>query len=219
MKITKLSHSCLLVEMPEPVNRTALFDPGVYSEKWIDINSLVYLDDIIITHEHADHLSIPLLQQLLEKFPEVRITAPPAVVMQLKQQSIFSTSEPYEGIVQFESPHEQEGLLFNTPEQSGYHYLDRLSHPGDSHSFTETCPLLALPVTAPWGATVLAIDLALRLRPTHIVPIHDWHWRDEARAHIYERLQELFEGQGIVFIPAEDGRPFVVHQDGSVEHK
>ena len=42
MKITKLGHSCLLVELP---GRTALFDPGVYRTG--DINTIPQLDDIV----------------------------------------------------------------------------------------------------------------------------------------------------------------------------
>ncbi len=210
MKITKLGHSCLLVEMPEPVNRTALFDPGIFSEEFISVDSLVYLDDIIITHEHEDHLSVPLVQKLLDKFQEVRITAPPAVVRQLKEHSIFSTSEPYEGIEHFESPHEDGGLLFNTPEQRGVHYLGMLTHPGDSHSFKETCPILALPVTAPWGSVVKAVELTVQLQPRYVIPIHDWHWNDDARSQMYQRLGQIFNDKGIQFMGAPNGEPFVI---------
>ncbi len=210
MKITKLGHSCLLVEMPEPVNRTALFDPGAFSEEYVDIESLLYLDDIIITHEHADHLSVPLVQKLLDKFPEVRITAPPAVVRLLKAQSIFSTSEPYEGIEHFESPHEDGGLLFNTPEQRGVHYLRMLTHPGDGHSFKETCSILAMPVTAPLGSVVSALELTVQLQPRYVIPIHDWHWSNEARTQMYQRLNQIFSDKGIQFIDAQNGEPFVI---------
>ncbi|HSH55598.1 MAG TPA: MBL fold metallo-hydrolase [Candidatus Limnocylindrales bacterium] len=210
MKITKLSHSCLLVEMPEPVSRTVLFDPGMMSEPLVDVESLVYLDDIIITHGHPDHLSIPLVQKLLQKFPEVRITAPPSVVVELKQHDVFATSEAYEGIQFFKSLHEQGDPLFETPEQIGVHYLGMLSHPGDSHSFTETCPILALPVTAPWGAAVRAVNLTIELKPTYVLPIHDWHWSEAAREQMYGRLEQILTPQGIEFIPLKDGEPYVI---------
>ena len=58
MKITKFVHSCILVETPE---RVGLFDPGVFSERAFNPETLQKLDDIIITHKHQDHLlfSIP----------------------------------------------------------------------------------------------------------------------------------------------------------------
>lgn len=208
MKITKLGHSCLLVEMPDPVNRTALFDPGVMSE--VDVDSLEYLDDIFITHIHADHLDTGLIKQLVEKFPAAHITTTPEAVQQLLDEGIDATSTPPEGVRFFESPHEEVEPLFPTPPEIGIHYLDTLSHPGDSHRFSETMPILALPVTAPWGATVTAAKLALELKPKYIVPIHDWHWRDEARTRMYDQLEKLFAEKGITFISAVNGEPFVL---------
>ncbi len=210
MKITKFVHSCLLVEMPEPVNRTALFDPGVMSESALNVDSLVYLDDIIITHNHADHLSVDLIKKLVAKFPDVRITSTKQAVEQLQQAGITASYDPPEGITFFDAPHENVEPLFPVSEQIGVHYLNMLSHPGDSHSFNETRDILALPVTAPWGATVTAVQLALKLQPKFVIPIHDWHWRPDAQAHMYAPLEKAFAEQGITFIKAVDGEAFVL---------
>jgi L-ascorbate metabolism protein UlaG (beta-lactamase superfamily) len=210
MKITKLEHSCLLVEMPAPVNRTALFDPGVMSEPYVDVGSLEFLDDIFITHVHGDHLSIDLVKKLVEKFPGVRITAPKEVADQLAGEGIKAGSDAPEGVVFFDSPHENVEPLFPTPEELGFHYLDLLSDPGDSHSFSETKAILALPVTAPWGATTRAVNLALELKPKYIIPIHDWHYRNEARQSTYENLEKLFAQHGITFLKMENGKPVVL---------
>jgi L-ascorbate metabolism protein UlaG (beta-lactamase superfamily) len=209
MKITKLGHSCLLVEMPNPTNRTALFDPGIMST--VDVDSLEYLDDIIITHSHSDHFDIDLIKKLVAKFPGVHITAPDDVVEQLNTESIAATSAASEGIDLFESPHEYGApLIPKPPLEIGVHYLDMLSHPGDSHSFTETKQVLALPVQAPWGSTLNAVRLATELKPKVIIPVHDWHWRDEARQQAYDRLEQLFTEQGIIFIKPVSGEPFVL---------
>ncbi|HSH18468.1 MAG TPA: MBL fold metallo-hydrolase [Candidatus Saccharimonadales bacterium] len=210
MKITKLEHSCLLVEMPAPVNRTVLFDPGMMSEPFVDIDSLMYLDDIIITHSHGDHMAPALVKKLLGKFPDVRITGSSEVVAALKQDDILATSEEFEGVAFFDSPHEEVSPMFPQPEQIGVHYLDKLSHPGDSHSFTQTKAILALPVTAPWGSTVKAVRLAIDLKPQHIIPIHDWHWKDEARRQMYDGLEQVFAKNGITFHKLENGKPVVI---------
>lgn len=210
MKITKFEHSCLLVEMPGPVNRTALFDPGVMSEPFVDIDSLEYLDDIFITHSHSDHMSIPLIKKLLEKFPNVRITGPREVVAKLKQEGVLATSEEFDGVEFFDSKHANVLPLFEPPEEIGYHYLDKLSHPGDSHSFTETKSILALPVTAPWGSMLNAVKLGIELHPEYIVPIHDWHWRPEAKEQAYERMKDVFGKEGITFVPLENGKAVVL---------
>ena len=210
MKITKLEHSCLLVEMPAPVDRTVLFDPGVMSEPFVDVDSLEYLDDIFITHGHPDHCYPPLIKKLRDKFPDARITAPAEVVAQLQEQGIEASSDAPDGVVFFESPHEEVRPTFPLPEQIGYHYLDVLTDPGDSHSFSETKAILALPITAPWGATVRAVNLALELKPKYILPIHDWHWRQEAKQQTYDSLEKLFADKGIQFLKLENGKPVVI---------
>ena len=150
MKITKFVQSCLLVETPE---RTGLFDPGSMSVGHLNPVNLTKLDDIIITHKHQDHFDIDLVKQLVAKFPKVRITTTPEVVEELKGQGITATAKLSEGIVFFDSPHEKIKPYFpdEPPQEIGVHYLGLLSHPGDSHSFTETKAILALPVQAPWG--------------------------------------------------------------------
>lgn len=210
MKITKFEQSCLLVEMPAPINRTALFDPGMMSEASLNVKNLEYLDDIIITHGHGDHFSLNLVKQLVDKFPEVHITAPPEVVNELKDNGISASPEPSSGISMFDSPHESVQPLFESPQQFGIHYLDLLSHPGDSHSFSETKQVLALPVTAPWGSTIKAINLALELKPVFVLPIHDWHWREEARAQMYNAMEELFTKNDIKFVSLETAEPVVL---------
>lgn len=213
MKITKFIHSCLLVEMPGPVNQTALFDPGVMSEPAIDIDRLEFLDHIIISHNHADHMSIPLIQRLVSKFPDVHITATAEATEQLKAEGIEAVNIETFGIIFFDSPHEDVSPMFPTPQQIGIHYLDLLTHPGDSHSFHETKAILALPVTAPWGSTIRAVQLALELKPKYIIPIHDWHWNDEAREQTYTGLENLFAERGITFLKPRTGEAIVIDTD------
>lgn len=205
MKVTKFVHACLLVETP---GRVALFDPGSMSTPNIDIDGLDHLDDIFITHEHGDHMDIPFIKKLVAKFPNVRITTTSAAVKQLADQAIKAGDRPSDGVVFFDSPHESVAPLFGEPpEEVGIHYLDVLSHPGDSHSFKETKAILALPVAAPWGSTIKALNLALELKPRHVLPIHDWHWRDEAREQSYGMFERILGEQGITFYKLQTGQP------------
>jgi L-ascorbate metabolism protein UlaG (beta-lactamase superfamily) len=73
------------------------------------------------------------------------------------------------------------------------------------HHFESTTDILALPIQAPWGATTDAVELALRLKPKIIIPIHDWMWKEGFRQAMYERLQEYFKQKGIDFKPLETG--------------
>lgn len=210
MRITKFEHSCLLVEMSAPQNRTALFDPGIMSESALDVNALEFLDDIIITHSHADHISMTLVKALVAKFPAVSITAPAEVVDLLEKADITASNDPSSGITFFVAPHESVEPLFPTPEQNGIHYLDLLSNPGDSHTFNESKAVLALPITAPWGSTVTAVNLALKLKPKYILPIHDWHWRPEARDQMFATMEQFFAKNDITFVMLKTGIPVVL---------
>lgn len=205
MKITKYVHSCLLIETPESA---AIIDPGVFS--WesglLVVDALTRLDDIIITHEHPDHMHLPFIKALTARFPKARITTNPAVAAVLKEAgftNVYTQSGQYAEL--FETAHESTEPLGPTPEHTGVHYAGQLTHPGDSHHFTETKDILALPVTAPWGTLMRAAELGASLHPRYIIPIHDWHWNDSARASCYSRLEAFFQGRGIQFIVIQDG--------------
>jgi L-ascorbate metabolism protein UlaG (beta-lactamase superfamily) len=210
MKITKFVHSCLLVEMPEPTSRTVLFDPGSMSRDMLEKHDLQYLDDIVITHNHGDHMDIALIKELVQKFPGVRILATAQAIDQLKEQGIEATDVAPEGMQLFDAPHAPLEPMGVTPQEHGVHYLEKLTHPGDSHTFSETMPVLALPVQAPWGSTIAALKLALELRPQYVIPIHDMHRKEQAQAVMYQNLQNVFKTNGITFIKPVDGEPFVL---------
>lgn len=202
MHITKFVHACLVVETPD---RIAVFDPGVMSEQALHLDLLSQVDDIIITHSHGDHFSRNLVKALVEKFPNVRITAPSDVVAALAEEGIAASDQPSDGIIFFDSPHESVEPMFPTPQQIGVHYLDQFTHPGDSHSFHETKAVLALPITAPWGSSVRALNLALNMRPQYVIPIHDWHWREEARQQTYDTFEKILAEHNIIFLKPETG--------------
>jgi L-ascorbate metabolism protein UlaG (beta-lactamase superfamily) len=58
---------------------------------------------------------------------------------------------------------------------------------------------------APWGDLTEAVELAVRLKPEIVVPIHDWHWKDEVRTGIYSRVEAYLKSQQITFIPLQTG--------------
>lgn len=204
MRITKFIHSCLLVETSD---RAALFDPGNYSAEVVPVDAIERLDDIFITHVHPDHCDPALIKKLVARFPAVRITSTPEVVAMLAQEGIVASDQPPRGVQFFEAPHEGIApMMPQPPQQSGIHYLNVFSDPGDSHSFRETKAILALPVQAPWGSTMRAAQLAVQLRPQHVLPIHDWQWSDAARSQTYERLEQLLGEQGIAFYKLATGQ-------------
>jgi L-ascorbate metabolism protein UlaG (beta-lactamase superfamily) len=191
---------------------TFLIDPGVYSWDsgiWSTI-SRPAITGILVTHEHADHLHTPFLQALVDTYPNATVHTNQSTASLLTAQGFDNVAaEPPEGATYFTAPHE-EILLSARPENNGVHIANTLTHPGDSHSFTETKRVLALPLTAPWGSVVDAIRLATALKPEVIIPIHDWHWREAALLPFYDRLEAHFGEQGIRFIKAINGHSYEV---------
>lgn len=207
MRITKLVHSCLLVD---DEGRVALFDPGEFSTELLAQQTIGRLDDLIISHEHGDHCDVPAIAALLTAHPETAVTAPAAVLQLLKDSGVKVKHTTSPATQTFSAPHEGTPPFISPPEATGVHYLGKLSHAGDSHHFSETKAILALAISAPWGSTDAAVQLALQLKPRYIIPIHDWHWRDEVRDGMYARLEKLFAAEGITFISPVNGKPFEI---------
>lgn len=201
MKITKFVHSCLLVEED---NKKILIDPGNYSAPALDLNSLSDLSYLLITHEHQDHFYLPLIKEILAKFPNVKIISNSSVAKILGIQGIQVTTGGDDFIQLEEAPHEK---IFMGPSPQNVKFVvgGKLTDPGDCLHFQSTTEILALPVQAPWGSTTEAVELAQKLKPKVIIPIHDWHWNTEARENMYKRLEEYFGKSGIKFISMQTG--------------
>jgi len=208
MIITKHSHSCLLIK---EANQTILIDPGnyTYEEKALDINSLEKLDYILITHEHPDHMYIPFIKELIEKFPDLKIITNASAVNVLKEAHIEASMEGSHEIQISPTPHER---VFGVvpPENIQFSLFEKLTHPGDSLHFTLSTPILALPLQAPWCSLTEAVEYAVSQKPKVVIPIHDWHWNEKAREGFYERLTKYFGDNGIEFNPLGRGEELTV---------
>lgn len=207
MVISKHVHSCLLVK---DKGKMILIDPGEYSyeEKALDVRLLPQLDSILITHEHADHMFIPSIKEILQKFPTAVILSNQSVRNILAKENI-ETVDSLEGVMMTNIPHEK---IFggDVPENVQFDIFKTLTHPGDSLQIKTSLPVLALPVQAPWGSLVSAVEKAIILKPKVIIPIHDWHWNDKAREMFYARLKEYFAQFHIDFKSLKTGEEVTV---------
>jgi len=210
MKISKYLHSCLLIQKD---GISILIDPGsfTFEENALRVDTLEKLDFILITHEHQDHMSVPLLKKILEKFPDVRIITNGAAADLLAKDGIAASIQGTEFIELVPIPHEK--VLTLVPHNTLFHVFGELTHPGDSFQFTETRDVLALPIQAPWGSMVQALEKAAALKPKLVIPIHDWHWKDEARKRLYKMAATYLRDQGVEeFRGLEDGESIdIIH--------
>ena len=214
MKITKYIHSCLLIEKD---GTSVLVDPGSYTleEDALPVEDLESLDVVLITHEHEDHMSIPLLRRILGRFPNVKIVTNGTVADLLAKEGVPATIQLPEFVQMEESLHER--VLAVAPHNSLFHIFGEVTHPGDSFQFTESKEILALPVQAPWGSMVQALEktVSLNLKPKLVIPIHDWHWSEKARHRAYETIENYLREHGIPeFRGLEDGESIdIIHSE------
>lgn len=204
MKVTKFVHSCLLVE---DQGTTILIDPGIYSTPSLNLDTISNLDYLLVTHEHADHMDTEFIKKLATKFPQLKVVSNESIKEILGKEGVLVQTTSDEIVELTSVNHEQVFGMAQMCQNVMVTVFGKLSHPGDSFSFAQTADILALPLQAPWGDLTQAAELATKLNPKIIVPIHDWHWKDEVRQQFYERLTQYFAGQNIQFISLENGVP------------
>ncbi|MCL1588297.1 MAG: MBL fold metallo-hydrolase, partial [Actinomycetia bacterium] len=178
--ITKLMHACLLVEAN---GRRILLDPGIFThqDERFDLSMVEGVDRVLITHEHADHVSVDLVQGVLERSNDAVVETTESLATILAGEGIEAVTE---GTPQFAAPHERIPIGPG-PQNTGFHVEGVLSHPGDSHSFVESMPILAMPFTAPWGSLVDGVDRTRLVNPRFVIPIHDWAISPGGRDFMY----------------------------------
>lgn len=191
MKITKIGHCCLLLELVNSAGKNIriLTDPGEWNP---GAEKLSNIDLILITHEHSDHLHVQTVKELLVNNPQVRIITNPSVGKILDQEGVkyeivshLQTSIVDEiEIAGFGEKHAEVYPSIIPVENTGYLINGELFHPGDA--FTDPAKpvrILALPVAGPWMKISEAIDYAKKLKPRYAFPMHDGMLKYHGAAH------------------------------------
>ncbi len=212
MKLTKLVHSCLLVET---AGKKALVDPGNYS--WqsglVRPENLTDIDIVVITHNHPDHLDESFVRAIYAASPNAQWYGTLQAVNQLGGFGITAQSESHNDDVRFiTSEHANlSPWVTEQPEHTSYVLFNEILIGGDCHTLTNNhgARIFAGAVSGgPWGAVVgyTKMIAAMSPQPEIVVPLHDWHWNDEARQAIYARLPEVMNRLGATFVALENGQ-------------
>ena len=210
MKLTKFVHSCVLVEHE---GKTILFDPGIFS--WnsglVTVEKLPKIDTVVVSHKHADHCAEPFVRALVQAFPDAEWFAPLDIHEELQSWGVTTVSDKSNDTIETVigahapvSPFAEQVYNLVT------HWRNVVTHPGDTHDFAASKDVLLLPIQAPWGTTIRAVELANELKPKYILPIHDWMWREEWKNTTYDRLEQLFANGPTTFLRPTDGQPIEV---------
>lgn len=193
MKITKLGHCCLLIEIR---GVRFLTDPGNYTTLQNEIKNI---DAIVISHEHTDHLHIESVKIVLKNNPSAIIISNSAVGKILEKENI-----PYTKVVNGEEylvkdvpisghgdKHAPIYQGYEQTENTGYFFDKKLFYPGDAFTkIDEKIDVLAFPIAGPWLNIQQAMDYVLETKPRVAIPVHDGGL--VKNTGIVKRLPELY---------------------------
>lgn len=213
MKCTKLIHSCLIVEKD---GKKALVDPGLFS--WesgvVDPLSLDEIDYVLVTHAHADHLEERFARAIHEHSPGAVWYGTKEVEEKLAPLGIkVHLSSTLSDVRFIDSEHADLTPWAPTPkDHTSFVLFDSLLVSGDTQSLSSLhgADILAGAFTAPWGSAVGFFRMieGLDQRPRIVIPLHDWHMRDEARELLYGSARKLCEERDILFLAPQHGVQF-----------
>jgi len=197
--ITKLVHACLLVEVND---QRILIDPGSFSwnDERLNLSMVEGVDRVLITHEHPDHVSFDFVRGVLERSNGALVETTASLAEILATEGIEAVTT---GSAHFVAPHERIPSGPG-PQNIGFHVEGVLSHPGDSHSFVETMPILAMPFAAPWGSLTSGVDRTRLVRPRIVVPIHDWFLSEGGQSFMYRLAEAALDHDGIDLVIVEN---------------
>lgn len=212
MKVTKLGHCCLLLEVN---GKRILTDPGIFTVE--QHSALKNIDIIIITHEHGDHLHTQSLQSVLENNPQATVVSNSSVKSILKDWGIEcevcegKAKNQYKDILiqatggEHAEIYEERGQV---PTVS-YYINQQLFLPGDSYEIPEhAVEILALPIAGPWCRIADAIKFALAISPQYAFPVHDALLSKAGWEVTVKHPQTVLTEAGSKFISLRDGEEY-----------
>ena len=208
MRITKLGHSCLLIEEN---NARILTDPGLFSSGH---ENLINIDAILITHEHPDHCDPESLFTILSKNPSAIVYTNSGVAEILKKAGIpYRLLEHNQSTivkdVNIEGFGENHAIIYPSipvAKNTGYLIGNRIFTPGDSYTIPgKQIEILALPVWAPWLKISEAIDYAKQVKPKVAFPIHDSVLNTAGSTVSHKWPGQVLPEAGIEWIIIENG--------------
>jgi L-ascorbate metabolism protein UlaG (beta-lactamase superfamily) len=175
MKLTKLGHSCFILDIN---NTRILFDPGVYTVKYATIENI---DIICISHGHADHLDMDLLKEILKNNSPVIITnADVANTLKLEgiEAKVIANGEVINinntVIEAYGEKHIFVRPNFDAGNNIGFLINETFFYPGDNYTLpNKPIEVLAMPSAGPWVKLDEALAYAIKVNPKKVFTVHD----------------------------------------------
>ena len=208
MELTKFGHSCVRIADGD---RRLVIDPGGFSQVEAALDGV---DEVLVTHEHPDHIDVERVTAAAKHNPRLRIWAPApvaALVPQLMDQIVVvAPGQTHEvagiSVRTFGGQHALIHPSIPVIANVGYLLAESVYHPGDS-LLVPPVPVrtLLLPMYAPWGKGAEVIDFAIAVRPSVAYQVHDGFLNDKGVA-LNQGLTEMIAGPyGVDFRRWADG--------------
>lgn len=174
MQLTKYEHACFTVEKD---GQTVVVDPGSFTSDFKSPDSVVC---VVITHNHADHLSEETLSDIIKKNPNAVVVGPADVTKLLTSYDTRTVSSGdnvtignfrldfygnEHAVIHPDMPIDQNvGVLIN----------EKIYFPGDSLTVPDKpVDVLALPVGGPWLKNEESIEFMKSVNAQTAFPTHD----------------------------------------------
>jgi L-ascorbate metabolism protein UlaG (beta-lactamase superfamily) len=175
MKLTKMEHSALLVELG---GQKLFVDPGSFTTALTETAGTVA---VVITHEHADHWTPEQLDRILAMSPDAVIYGPAGVAAAAADYDITvvkagDTVEAGPFTMRFfGGTHAVIHPSIPVVDNIGVLINNELYYAGDSFVVPEGVEVgtLAVPAGAPWLKISEVIDYILAVKPKRSFPVHE----------------------------------------------
>jgi L-ascorbate metabolism protein UlaG (beta-lactamase superfamily) len=197
MRLTKLEHACLIVEIE---GRRLVVDPGSFGAPMIDVADV---DAVVVTHEHPDHWTPDQLGHLLATNPGMTIYGPAGVASAAADFDVHVVADgetievgPFD-LAFHGSRHAVIHESIPVVDNVGVLVDGRLFYPGDAFTVPPVpVEILAAPVGAPWLKIAEAMDYVTAIGATTVFPTHERTLSDSGLAMHFDRLRSSAESVG-----------------------
>lgn len=175
MRITKYSHACVRLDDGE---RGLLIDPGVWATREVYDG----IDEVLVTHEHVDHVDVEALTELAARSSSLRVHAPASVAELLTGLGdavhVVAPGDSFEaaGYAVDVVGGRHADIYDQLPgcANVGYVVDGSVYHPGDALFVPEhDIDTLLVPTSGPWLKLAEAIDFVRAVTPRQAISIHD----------------------------------------------